>query len=202
MSGDGEPAFVCPITLEPVSGGSDVAITAVGQAYSPAAIRQWLDMGHDTDPVTGARLPSTRLIRFTFGGDMGVLEHELQRVRDSYFQVALRGPGTVALPTRPLERQYARSIARLSARLAARPTAARPSAAPPARSFATPSPLDPYVSVVFDGYLWGDAPFALVMAPDGGFYWPRGSLPNPSSLPFSRVEFIDPHLRWDEQFDS
>lgn len=48
-------SFTCPVTFDVIPVGEVVAITSVGQAYSPGALDTWFGSGHDTDPMT--RMP-------------------------------------------------------------------------------------------------------------------------------------------------
>ncbi len=47
-------APICPITLEPIKVGG---LTHFGNLYEYRAISDWL-AGHDTDPITGEKLPT------------------------------------------------------------------------------------------------------------------------------------------------
>ena len=52
------PSFFCPLTLDLMR---DPVSTEDGQTFEREPIEQWLAL-HDTSPVTGARLGSTRLV--------------------------------------------------------------------------------------------------------------------------------------------
>lgn len=99
-------SYTCPITLQEIPAGEDVAITAVGVAYSPAAIRRWFAAGHVTDPVTKMPLPTTRLVTYRFDGDLLALERQEQRVRDSRFQIVKWLPPPRTSYTRTKDMEY------------------------------------------------------------------------------------------------
>ncbi len=94
-------AFQCPISLNEVHGF--VAVTAVGQAYEPAALQTWFGAGHVTDPVTGIRLPCRDVVLLSCDSP-DVLAAELGRIRHEWFLQAQRDTteliATVVVPTR------------------------------------------------------------------------------------------------------
>mmetsp|Transcript_20033 Transcript_20033/g.14739 ORF Transcript_20033/g.14739 Transcript_20033/m.14739 type:complete len:91 (+) Transcript_20033:1026-1298(+) len=51
--------FLCPLTMEIFK---DPVITADGQTYEKDAIETWFASGHQTSPLTNARLPSLAVI--------------------------------------------------------------------------------------------------------------------------------------------
>ncbi|CAN6208581.1 unnamed protein product [Urochloa humidicola] len=53
------PYFICPISQDIMN---DPHIAADGFTYEAEAIRNWLDSGHDTSPMTNMRLEHDELI--------------------------------------------------------------------------------------------------------------------------------------------
>lgn len=78
----GSCAWTCPISLEPLAGL--IGLTVLGSACQLEALHVWLSE-HDTDPITGERLPSKFIVRHnleTYGGPVESERDKWARLRD------------------------------------------------------------------------------------------------------------------------